>query len=135
MATIAGVDHIALSVSNLDRSTEWYEEAFGLVKVATFEESGGERRKVILRHPGTGLRIGLVAHRTSPPHPFDETRTGLDHCSFSVASRGELEAMQQRLEELGAPQSPLAEGLGGALVLVFRDPDNIQLELVFRAAS
>ena len=135
MSAITGVDHIALTVSHLDQSAAWYEAVFGLVRIATAEEGGGARHKVILRHPGTGLRIGLVTHRSSPPEPFDETHMGLDHVSFSVASREELEAMQQRLEQRGAPQSPLAEGLGGALVLVFRDPDNIQLELVFRPTS
>jgi len=135
MSAITGVDHIALTVSDLGRSSEWYQEVFGLVKIAAVEEAEGERRKVILRHPGSGLRIGLVEHRTSPSEPFDETRLGLDHLSLEVASRAELEAMQQRLQQLGAHHSPLAEGLAGALVIVFRDPDNVQLELVFRPTA
>lgn len=73
MSAITGVDHIALTISDLGRSSEWYQEVFGLVKIAAVEEAEGERRKVILRHPGTGLRIGLVEHRTSPSEPFDET--------------------------------------------------------------
>ena len=133
MSAITGVDHVALTVSDLERSTEWYQEVFGLVKIAAVEEGGGARRKVVLRHPASGLRIGLVTHLSRSPDPFDETRIGLDHLSLAVPSQGELEAMQQRLEQLGARQSPIAEGLGGALVLVFRDPDNIQLELVFRS--
>jgi len=135
MSAITGVDHIALTVSDLEHSSEWYQEVFGLAKIAAVEEGDGERRKVILRHSGTGLRIGLVEHRTSPTEPFDETRVGLDHLSIEVASRAELDAMQQRLQQLGAHQSPIAEGLAGAMVLVFRDPDNIQLELVFRPTA
>lgn len=135
MSAITGVDHIALTVSDPERSSEWYGEVFGLVKIAAVEEGEGERRKVILRHPGTSLRIGLVAHRSGSSEPFDETRVGLDHLSLEVASRAELDAMQQRLQQLGAHQSPITEGLAGALVLVFRDPDNVQLELVFRPTS
>lgn len=135
MSAITGVDHIALTVSDLDRSSEWYQQAFDLVKIAAVEEGDGARRKVILRHPGTGLRVGLVEHRLSPNEPFDETRVGLDHLSLTVASRDELEAMQLRLQGLGAQQSPIAEGLAGALVVVFRDPDNVQLELVFRPTA
>ena len=135
MSAIAGVDHIALTVSDLERSTQWYQAALGLVRIAAVEEGGGERQKVILRHPETGLRVGLVTHRSGSSDPFNETRIGLDHLSFAVSSRGELEEMQQRLQRLGARQSPLAEGLAGALVLVFRDPDDVQLELVFRPTS
>ncbi|GAC1520934.1 MAG: VOC family protein [Chloroflexota bacterium] len=135
MSASMGVDHEALTVSDLGGSAEWYQEVFGLVKIADVEEGDGERRKVILRHSETGLRIGLVAHRMSPSEPFDETRVGLDHLSIEVASRAELDAMQQRLQQLGAHQSPIAEALAGASVIVFRDSDNVQLELVFRPTA
>ena len=130
MPGIAGVHHIGLTVSNLDRSARWYSEVFGLTTLVSFEEAGGERRKVLLRHPDTGLIIGLVAHQSSPGGAFDETRMGLDHLSFRVMSHADLEAWQRHLEQLGVQYSPIAEARGGSAVLVFRDPDNIQLELI-----
>jgi catechol 2,3-dioxygenase-like lactoylglutathione lyase family enzyme len=87
---------------------------------------------VFLLHDGLGIRLGLTQHAAGDGGPFDETRTGLDHLAFGVASRAELDAWAARLDELGVPRSPVAPArtLPGAAVLVFRDPDNIQLELV-----
>ncbi|MEM8747104.1 MAG: VOC family protein, partial [Actinomycetota bacterium] len=58
----------------------------------------------------------------------DERRIGLDHLSLNVASTGELRAWADRLEEAGVDHSPIADGEMWD-VLVFRDPDGIQLEL------
>jgi glyoxylase I family protein len=55
---------------------------------------------------------------------------GLDHLSFAVASHRELEAWQRQLQQSGVEDSPIAEARGGSAVLVFRDPDDIQLELI-----
>ena len=67
-----------------------------------------------------------------------KTTTGLDHAGFVVPNRSDLEAWQDHLESNGVvradvadkplTQSPIADEPYGA-VLVFRDPDNIQLEL------
>ena len=39
----------------------------------------------------------------------------------------------RELEDLGVPFSPIADSFSipGAAVIVFRDPDNVQLELFF----
>jgi catechol 2,3-dioxygenase-like lactoylglutathione lyase family enzyme len=62
---------------------------------------------------------------------FDEARTGLDHVGFNVSSRAELQAWTAWLDELGIPHSGIQvvdEPFPYATV-VFRDPDNVQLEL------
>jgi glyoxylase I family protein len=71
-----------------------------------------------------------VQHRTTPPRPFDETLIGLDHLAFRVATRADLDTWAERLAAAGVPASPIADSrsIDGAAVLVFRDPDNIQLE-------
>ena len=59
--------------------------------------------------------------------PFNERRTGLDHLAFACGDRGELEAWELRLDELGIPHGGIVEadyGFGHS----FRDPDNIALE-------
>ncbi len=64
---------------------------------------------------------------------FDEARVGLDHLAFAVTSRAELDDWARRFTESGVAFSPVASAnsIPGAAVLVFRDPDNIQLELFF----
>ena len=65
---------------------------------------------------------------------FDETRIGLDHLSFGVTDRAELDAWVTRLEAARAQYSRIttANSIPGAAVVVFRDPDNIQLEDLLR---
>jgi glyoxylase I family protein len=56
---------------------------------------------------------------------------GLDHTSFAVASRKVLEDAVALMDAHGVPDSEVPD-LGeafGIAILIFRDPDNIQLEL------
>ena len=76
-----------------------------------------------------GLLLGL---RPVAPDGdrFDEDRVGLDHLSFSVASRDELEKAVRLLDEHGVPHGEITTlGGFGIHILPFRDPDNIQVEL------
>ena len=62
---------------------------------------------------------------------FDETVAGLDHLSFRLADIDELDDWVERLQHWKVEYSQPADSAlrPGAKVLVFRDPDNIQLEL------
>ena len=128
---IIGLHHLGLTVADVERSARWYEDVLEFRRVGGLGDATSERRKVFLRHAGLRLRLGLVEHRSSSARPFDETETGLDHLAFEVPSRDDLEQWARRLAELGVPCSPIADSnsIPGAAVLVFRDPDNIQLEL------
>jgi catechol-2,3-dioxygenase len=61
---------------------------------------------------------------------FDPDRVGLDHLSFSVASRADLEQAVRLLDEHGVPHGSITRLPSfGIDVLPFEDPDGIQLEL------
>ena len=61
---------------------------------------------------------------------FDPFRCGLDHLSFSVATKAELEAAVQAFEELGVEHSDVTDlPPFGIAVLPFKDPDGVALEL------
>ena len=64
-------------------------------------------------------------------NPFDEARTGLDHVALNVATRADLEAWTHWLDELGIEHSGIRAGdvPFAFATVVFRDPDNIQIEL------
>jgi glyoxylase I family protein len=135
MPELAGVQHVALTVSDAGRSADWYADVLGLRIVARFEEGGGERYKIILADPAARILVGVVEHRgTAPeqvaPWRFDERRPGLDHLAFAVDGRAELDAWAAHLDALGVPYSPVAPATLDPrnAVLVFRDPDHIQLE-------
>jgi glyoxylase I family protein len=122
----ASVHHISLTVTDLEASVAWYERVFGIHPQMDEAHEGGLAR--VLADEQWRLVVGLHRHDANQGEAFSERRTGLDHVGFGVASRAELEAWQQHLRELGVEQSPIADRAYGS-VLVFRDPDNIQLEL------
>ena len=132
MTALVAVHHLGFTVTDVERSARWYEQVLGFVRVGEFEASDGGRRKVFLQHPGLGVRLGLVQHRASTSESFDERRVGLDHMAFIVASEADLAWWVQRFTESGVPFSPPADAntISGARVIVLRDPDNIQLEVV-----
>ena len=129
MPEIHGVHHLALTVTDLPHSAAWYEDVLGLTKLTEFELPGEHPHPTVLfLHPGSELLIGLHGHPSNEGDNFSEFRTGLDHVAFGVADRADLEVWRLRLEEKGVAHSPIADAPYGAM-LVFRDPDNIQLEL------
>jgi glyoxylase I family protein len=130
MPELVGVQHIALTVTDARRSADWYAAVLGLRIVARFEEGGGDRYKVILADPDRRLTLGVVEHRGTATGHFDERRPGLDHLAFAVDGRARLDAWAAHLDALGVPYSPVAPATLDPrnAVLVFRDPDHIQLE-------
>ena len=125
MTTIAGGHHIAFTVRDADRSAAFYRDLLGMQVLMEGDEEEVKFR--ILAHPQSGWVIGVRQYPGRPDGEFSEFRTGLDHFAFTVETRAELEAWQARLEEQGVPHTPIAETPIGT-VIVFRDPDNIQLE-------
>ncbi len=128
--------HVAITVTDLDASVEWYEQVFGIERRLDAPHEGGVGR--LLADDAMELVIVLHRHDANDGERFVETVTGLDHVGFSVPSRADLEAWQAHLEAHGVTradttgrpltQSPIADEPYGS-VLVFRDPDNVQLEL------
>jgi glyoxylase I family protein len=125
MATIEGGHHIALTVSDLDRSVTWYSDLLGMQVV--FEGNDDTVRFKVLAHPGSGWVLGLRQYAGGPPGQFDEFRTGLDHFAFAVSSMDDLRLWETELEHRSVTFTPMVETAIGT-VIVFRDPDNIQLE-------
>jgi catechol 2,3-dioxygenase-like lactoylglutathione lyase family enzyme len=122
----AGVHHIALTVSDVRRSQQFYSELLGFNFVTDFGPKA-------LLHNGSVL-LAL----NPPPDPaqaipadrFSESRIGLDHLSLSVASMADLQAAVSLFDAEGVSHGEIKplEPFGIA-VLAFRDPDNIQVEL------
>jgi glyoxylase I family protein len=131
MPSITGVHHVALMVGDASRSAEWYGSLLGMQVVMTYDDEAVKFR--VLAQPGSGWLLAVRQYPSRKADRFDEFRTGLDHLAFTVASRTGLEEWERELSMRGIPFSPIAEMSIGSVV-VFRDPDNIQLEFWLPAA-
>jgi glyoxylase I family protein len=122
--TLGPVHHFALRVRNLGRSIEFYQALCGFQIVAEMPEV------TILSNGALILGLRGQQHAASDDR-FDEFRVGLDHISFSVGSRDELERAARILDQHDVPHGPIEDQGAdfGLYILAFRDPDNIQLEL------
>jgi glyoxylase I family protein len=135
---VTGFNHFSPTVSDVEASAQWYERVFGMNRVpVTFPHYGAEEKgyAVLLIDPRSGIAIGLHHHEGNPGQLFDEVRTGLDHISFGVADHASLETWASWLDELGIEHSGVVD-VDKPMpysVVVFRDPDNIQLELFYMA--
>jgi glyoxylase I family protein len=128
--------HLAITVTDLDASVLWYESVFDVHPILDVPHDGGVGR--ILAGSDRQLMIALHRHDANDGGLFTETATGLDHGGFAVRSRRDLELWQDHLEANGVVRADVADkpltqsaiaDESYASVLVFRDPDNIQLEL------
>jgi glyoxylase I family protein len=122
---VAGVHHLSLTVSDLDRSVPWYIDVLGFRRLG--EDWHDDGRTVVLTHD-PDITLLLQQHKAHEGSTFSEFRPGLDHLSFRVPHRAALEAWRERLERRGVELQPVIEENYGT-VLIFRDPDRIQLEL------
>ena len=132
---VGGLHHIGLTVSDIEASEVWYTRVLGLTRAFVEPHHGGETGyAVVLHRPGSSLFLGLDKHHANQGERFDECRTGLDHVALHVADRSELDAWMEHFDTLGVEHSGIAEFSEPFpfAVLVFRDPDNIQLELIWQ---
>jgi glyoxylase I family protein len=122
---LPAITHVAVTVSDLERSEAWYTRLLGVAPA--LDEDTGPFRHIV--YPVGGTLLGLHGFPDlTTSEPFDERRPGLDHISFGCADRDELVAWAARLDELDIPHGGIVDaGYGSGLS--FRDPDNIALEL------
>jgi catechol-2,3-dioxygenase len=124
------IQHVALSVTDIERSARWYEQLFELNKVA---EMNDPARLVIYMTP-EGQAIDLRQDPNVVREPFTQERVGLDHLAFVCEEMPELERWLARLKEFGVENSGIVETQFGSH-LNFRDPDNIALEFYLPSAA
>ena len=134
-----GFDHFAPTVSDAEASAAWYAKVFGLERLPAKVAHHGDDSPgfaILLRDAETNALVGVHQHEQPHDGPFDERRPGLDHMAWGVASRQELERWAQWLDTLGVEHSGITDitGQRSYSVIVFRDPDNIQLELIARSS-
>jgi len=124
--TFPPITHVALTVRDLSVSVPWYERLLDAKPVLDEDTDPNFHHTVYLL--GNGTLLGLHQHQTpAPSGQFSEYNVGLDHLSFGLANRTELEKWASRLDELGIEHGGVKDAAYGSGVS-FRDPDGIALE-------
>ena len=130
------IHHLRLTVTDVNRSREFYTSLLGFdvaVDSPPDDDPNAAAARTIL-FGGCVMIRGNLLMGLRPVAPradrFDEDRVGLDHLSFGVGSRAELEEAVRLFDERGVRHGQITRLPSfGIDILEFRDPDNIQLEL------
>lgn len=130
--TSSSIAHVRLTVTDIERSRQFYESVFGWPVLIEVPENADEptRDQLSFLFGGVIYDLGgtLLGLRPVAADRFDEDRVGLDHIAFRIASKDELDSAAAHLDELGVVHEPVKD-IGPSYILEFRDPDNIALEL------
>ncbi|MUL84853.1 MULTISPECIES: VOC family protein [unclassified Mycolicibacterium] len=130
--TTSSIAHVRLTVTDIERSRQFYESVFGWPVLIELPQDAGAATRArlgflfggVIYDAGTTL-IGL---RPVGRDAFDENRTGLDHLAFRLRNLEELNDAARHLDDLDIAHEPVKD-IGPSYILEFRDPDNIALEL------
>ncbi|MDI9916056.1 VOC family protein [Rhodococcus sp. IEGM 1379] len=126
MTIFPGLAHIAVTVSDLGVSRQWYTALFGTPPVLDEEDQSGNFHHAVFALDD-GTLFGLHAHQNADASStFDERRVGLDHVGFGC-TQDSLKEWRARLEKLGIAHGGIVTAPYGSGIS-FRDPDNIALE-------
>ncbi|MEW1630560.1 VOC family protein [Streptomyces sp. NPDC089173] len=124
--------HVRLTVTDIERSRAFYDAVLGLPVAFDLppDADRATREQLSFLFGGVIYQLGdsLLGLRPVASDRFDEDRVGLNHVSFAVDSRADLETALRHLDELGVAHEGIKD-IGAGYILEFRDPDDIALEL------
>ena len=136
IVTSNGYAHVRLTVTDIARSKAFYDQVFGWpaaidssdrIDEPGITESQEDFYGGTVYQTPQGTLFGL---RPVGSQPFDSTHTGLDHVSFAVETRAELDDAVRGLDEAGIPHGEVVDLTdAGIAILSFQDPDDINIEL------
>jgi len=138
---VGDIHHLRLTVTDLERSRHFYTTMLGFQVVVESpppdDPSAAEAFKILFG--GVVMARGNLLMGLRPLAPasdrFSPDRVGLDHLSFNVADRDELEEAVRLFDEHGVAHGEITSLPSfGIDVLSFEDPDGVQLELTAPAA-
>ena len=128
----AGVHHVDLVVSSIERSLPFYRDLLAPLGYHRISEVEGERGETIFAFGGTEV-VGLGLREAQVEGGHDRYRVGVHHVAFEAFSRAVVDERHEWLVAAGAEieSPPQAYAyLPGYYAVFFYDPDGIKLEIV-----
>lgn len=128
MPEIIGIDHIYITVSDLDRSEGFYDKVMGVLgfRKNQFQLGNEQHVQYYNRHFGYVLRPAHAAQALNPYAP------GLHHLCFRVESEKDVLEAANMLKENNIQVSDpkrYPEYAPDYFAIFFSDPDGLRLEI------
>ena len=125
MAEVTRLNHAVLYVSDVARSLEFYQKAFGFTVVDRMGDQAVFLRAAHTEnhHDLALMSVGAGAQRPGP------RSVGLYHLAWQVATIEDLAEMAARLSEMDALAGMSDHGVSKSLYA--KDPDGIEFEVMF----
>jgi catechol 2,3-dioxygenase-like lactoylglutathione lyase family enzyme len=123
------IDHPAISCQDVKAQVDWYCRNFGMKIIFN---DGKTPPSVLIGFGDGGGMIELMPVKNPGPPPVETPRfqPGLRHLALRVS---DFKEAYQRLKELKVPfLFEPAPGVGGDMVVSFRDPEGNELQIVER---
>jgi len=136
--SLGPVHHLRLTVTDVERSRAFYTELLGFQIAMDAPPPADDpyhdltveilQGGIVMINGDTLVGLRPVDTERASDR-FDPFRCGLDHVSFGVANRAELEAAVQAFEARGVEHGGITDlPPFGIAVLPFKDPDGLALE-------
>ncbi len=125
MPRVAGIDHIVLRVSDLEKSREFYEYVLKFLGFKLLDEyadmvgwTNGKTRVWIAQADDEGRK-----------HPYRFGDIGFHHYAFQLESRADVDALERHLKKKNIEiVDPADEYYEDYYAVFFLDPDGMKLE-------
>jgi len=130
MAVTTGFNHVATCTSDLDRTKQFYSDAFG-AEVAFEMDAQPDHPRMAILELGGGAALNVFevpAESIVGDRRAQGGRGPIDHYGLAVDSLETLESLKGRLVAAGAEIGEIQQ-LGSMWSLFFRDPDGMELEV------
>ncbi len=129
--TANSIAHVRLTVSDIERSRQFYESVFGwpvLIEIPDNADAA-TREQLAFRDGGVIYDMGgaLIALRPVATDRFHEDRCGLDIAAFKVGADELERTLQQCILTITSIGRQRSGHRASSILLEFRDPDNIAL--------
>lgn len=121
---IKGLDHVAIVVSDMDRSIEFYTEVLGLTLILDGRESGGEKKSFLGTKSKAIVALSEDKNRLVDKGGYAE---GVNHVAFGVV---DAQKSSEVLKDKGIEFIEIKMGDDGKpKAYHFLDPDGLELEI------
>ena len=129
MATDIGFSHVALQVSDVDKSVVFYQRWAGLEVVDRLEDPKSGAKAARVRDPRRkdGFVVALVQHGD-----VSHTLAGMCHLGIGCADRAEVDRISKEADAAGCLRTgPVDAGFPLGYWSFLVDPDGHQLEVSY----